>query len=173
MGILRAKCRSLDPDTRQYDNPVTGFDLPTEFQWEYACRAGTTGAFNTTNAYNNANSGEQEAQLKKLGRYSGNNTDGRGPGDAHTIVGSYEPNQWGLYDMHGNVFEWCLDWFKADVQTLAQEGDPVGPASGSSRVRRGGSWDYAVGDCRSACRYYWSPSSAHDYVGFRLSRTLP
>lgn len=173
MGKLCAKCRSLDPDTRQYTKPVAGFDLPTEFQWEYACRAGTTGAFNTTNAYNNANSSQQEAQLKKLGRYSGNKTDGRGHNDAHTIVGSYEPNQWGLYDMHGNVFEWCLDRFKADVQTLAQEVDPVGAASGSDRVRRGGSCSDAVGNCRSAFRYYINPTFAIDNLGFRLSRTLP
>ena len=173
MGKLCAKCRSLNPDTRQYTESVAGFDLPTEFQWEYACRAGTTGAFNTTNAYDNAISSQQEAQLKKLGRYSGNKTDGRGPGDAHTIVGSYEPNQWGLYDMHGNVYEWCLDWFKADVQTLAQEVDPVGAASGSHRVMRGGSWGSAVGNCRSAFRNNVIPSNADDYGGFRLSRTLP
>ena len=172
MGILRAKCKSKGQDGN-YTESVTGFDLPTEFQWEYACRAGTTGAFNTTNAYNNANSGEQEAQLKKLGRYSGNKTDGRGPGDAHTIVGSYEPNQWGLYDMHGNVYEWCLDWFKADVQTLAQEVDPVGAASGLGRVRRGGGWKYAVGSCRSAVRDGVISSNAYDGSGFRLSRTLP
>ena len=173
MGKLCAKCRSLDPGTRQYTKPVAGFDLPTEFQWEYACRAGTTGAFNTTNAYNNANSSQQEAQLKKLGRYSNNKTDGRGPSDAHTIVGSYEPNQWGLYDMHGNVFELCLDWFRADVQMLAQEVDPVGAASGSSRVARGGSCSIAVGYCRSAFRSSYLPSNANDFIGFRLSRTLP
>lgn len=172
MGILCAKCKSKGEDGN-YTESVTGFDLPTEFQWEYACRAGTTGAFNTTNAYDNTSSSEQTGQLKKLGRYSGNKTDGRGPGDAHTIVGSYEPNQWGLYDMHGNVFEWCLDWFKADVQTLAQEVDPVGAASGSNRVVRGGSWNYAVGICRSACRDNVNPSVASDYGGFRLSRTLP
>ena len=173
MGKLCAKCRSLNPDTRQYDKPVTGFDLPTEFQWEYACRAGTTGAFNTTNAYNNADLSEQTAQLKKLGRYYGNTTDGRGSGDAHTIVGNYEPNQWGLYDMHGNVHEWCLDRFKADVQMLAQEVDPVGAVAGSGRVRRGGGWNCAVGLCRSAYRDYSGSSVASDFYGFRLSRTLP
>ena len=174
MGILCAKCRSKGEGSN-YTEPVTGFDLPTEFQWEYACRAGTTGAFNTTNAYNNASSSEQTAQLKKLGRYSGDKTDIHGNPDAHTTVGSYEPNPWGLYDMHGNAYEWCLDWYQDDVQVLAQEVDPVGAASGSSRVRRGGSWCFAVGICRSACRYYSEPSSAggSDAYGFRLSRTLP
>ena len=171
MGILCAKCKSKG-EGGNYTEPVMGFDLPTEFQWEYACRAGTTGAFNTTNAYNNANSGEQTAQLKKLGRYSGNKTDGRGPSDAHTIVGSYEPNQWGLYDMHGNVFEWCRDYFKTDVHALAQDVDPVGAVSGSGRVIRGGSWHDSVGVCRSAFRY-GDPSKTYDGYGFRISRTLP
>ena len=111
--------------------------------------------------------------MKKLGRYNGNKTDGRGPGDAHTIVGSYEPNQWGLYDMHGNVYEWCLDWYKEDVQTLAQEVDPKGAASAASRVWRGGSWYEGVGSCRSAYRDRGNPSRAYDNYGFRLSRTLP
>ena len=179
MGILRAKCKSKG-DGGNYTEPVTGFDLPTEFQWEYACRAGTTGAFNTTNAYNNANSSEQEAQMKKLGRYLYNPTDGRGDySDMHTTVGCYEPNLWGLYDMHGNALEWCLDKFKADVQELAQYVDPVGvttPSSGGSqRAIRGGSCQRVSGECRSAFRDSYNQGLAFDwvYLGFRLSRTLP
>ena len=172
MGKLRAKCKSKG-DAGTYTESVTGFDLPTEFQWEYACRAGTTGAFNTTNEYDNTNLGSQEVQLKLLGRYSGNKTDSHGNPDAHTVAGSYAPNQWGLFDMHGNVWEWCLDWFKADVETLGQSVDPVGAASGSSRVLRGGRWEDLVSGCRSACRSNYDPSIAYGTISFRLARTLP
>ena len=174
MDMLIRKCKAKGSDGN-YTEPVEGFDLPTEFQWEYACHAGTTGAFNTTNAYNNANSGEQEAQLMLLGRYKSNQTDGKGGYDAnHTVVGSYQPNQWGLYDMHGNVLEWCRDWYQEDVAALKQFTDPKGAASGSYRARRGGSWSGTVGDCRSAYRRDEGASSfALAYIGFRLSRTLP
>ena len=172
MGILRAKCKSKG-EGGNYTEPVTGFDLPTEFQWEYACRAGTTGAFNTTNAYDNASTSEQTAQLKKLGRYSENKTDDHGNPDAHTVVGSYEPNLWGLYDMHGNVYEWCLDWYQADVPSLMQTVDPVGAGSGDKRVIRGGGWAYGLNPCRSAARDNYRSSATFNYYGFRLSRTLP
>ena len=173
MGLLRAKCKAKGGDGN-YTEPVDGFDLPTEFQWEYACRAGTTGALNTTNAYNNANSGEQEAQLRLQGRYTSNQTDGKGGYDAnHTNVGSYQPNQWGLYDMHGNVWEWCRDWYQEDATSLKQFTDPKGAASGSVRVRRGGGWNSIGGNCRSATRYSTAPSSASADYGFRLSRSLP
>ena len=172
MDMLIRKCKAKGSDGN-YTEPVEGFDLPTEFQWEYACRAGTTGALNTTNAYNNANSAEQEAQLKFLGRYKDNQTDGKGDFDTHTNVGSYQPNQWGLYDMYGNVWEWCRDWFQEDASALKQFTDPKGAASGSHRVRRGDGWDGTVGGCRSACRYNYIPSNAGESGGFRLSRTLP
>ena len=170
MGLLRAKCKSKGRDGN-YTETVEGFDLPTEFQWEYACRAGTTGAFNTTNSYNNADSGEQEEQLKLLGRYKSNG----GESEHHAVVGSYLPNQWGLYDMHGNVWEWCRDWYIEDPTSLnpKQYTDPKGAASGSYRMRRGGSWNDALGYCRTACRDLIAPGSSGAQYGFRLSRTLP
>ena len=172
MGKLRAKCKSKGGDGN-YTETVDGFDLPTEFQWEYACRAGTTWAFNTTNAYANTTTGHRNA-LAKLGRYYRNKTDSHGNSDAHTTVGSYEPNQWGLYDMHGNVWEWCLDWLSMDPAALAQYIDPKGPKSGlNCRILRGGAHDKSEPDCRSACRNYDGPSNALDRYGFRLSRTLP
>ena len=172
IGILRAKCKSRD-ENGDYTVAVEGFDLPTEFQWEYACRAGTTGCFNTTNAYNNGSASEQEAQLLRLGRYVNNQTDERGGfSSKHTVVGSYEPNGWGLYDMHGNVFEWCLDWYQAGVTDLKQFADPKGPGSGSERLRRGGAWSYAYNNCRSAARSGNGPAFPSDKIGFRLSRTL-
>ena len=168
MGLLRAKCKSRGSDGN-YTEPVDGFDLPTEFQWEYACRAGTTGAVNTTNAYNNAKSADQEAQLRLLGRYKSNG----GESEYHTMVGSYLPNQWGLYDMHGNVWELCRDWYQADATTLKQFADPKGATIGSSRALRGGGCFDSVGNCRSAYRDYYAPSKSSGAVGFRLSGTLP
>ena len=129
------------------------FDLPTEAQWEYACRAGTTSTYN--------NGGDAESDLKKLGRYDSN-------GDSssqHTKVGSYLPNAWGLYDMHGNVWEWCLDWYGS----LASSTDPVGPGSGSSRVLRGGGWSSDADYCASSSRNFGYLSYENNNLGFRLA----
>ena len=138
------------------------FDLPTEAQWEYACRAGTDSSYN--------NGGSSDNDLKMLGRYDSNRSDGKGGYGEHTTVGSYFPNAWGLYDMHGNVSEWCLDWFDS------VNGDPatdwIGASSGSNRVRRGGYWSYPNYYCRSSSRDNFSPSSGSKDYGFRLSRTL-
>ena len=146
LGKLRAK------------TGVVSFDLPTEAQWEYACRAGTTSTYN--------NGGNNEADLKLLGRYSGNQSDGRGGYSQHATVGSYAPNDWGLYDMHGNVWEWCLDWYGS----LQGGNDPKGASSGSYRIIRGGGWFSDAGTCASSNRNGSYPS-LDDYAvrGFRLS----
>ena len=172
-GKLIEKCKSRDPATGKYDVAVQGFDLPTDFQWEYACRAGTVGAFNTTNSYDSTKTDEQMAQLKLLGRYSGNTGDGKGGFAQHTVVGNYLPNGWGLYDMHGNVWEWCRDWFQADVENLKQCKDPSGPASGTERMFRGGGYTGNLEHCRSAYRSKDIPSRKIKDIGFRISRTLP
>ena len=132
-------------------------DLPTEAQWEYACRAGTTSSYN--------NGGYSESDLATLGRYSSNLNDGRGGYSEHTKVGSYAPNAWGLYDMHGNVSEWCLDW----NGSLTNSSDPQGPASGSYRVIRGGSWYYEASDCSSSSRDSRYPSNDDRNRGLRLA----
>ena len=137
-----------------------GFDLPTEAQWEYACRAGTTSTYN--------NGGDSEDDLKKLGRYSGNTTDRKGGYSEHTTVGSYQPNSWGLYDMHGNVFELCLDWYG----TLAYGTDPKGCSSGSQRSNRGGGYLDDASGCASARRDDYPPASFFPCVGFRLAVAL-
>ena len=133
-------------------------DLPTEAQWEYACRAGTTGSYN--------NGGNTEADLKKLGRYGKNQNDGRGGYSEHTTVGSYAPNNWGLYDMHGNVYERCLDWYGS----LSNGSDPIGSVSGWYRVSRGGGWYHPANCCTSSYRDSGDPScDDYNINGFRLA----
>lgn len=154
---------------------LSDFDLPTDAQWEYACRAGTTTYYSDglgTPANTSSN-----AQMDVLGRYRSNGGVINGtqaqppdpPSKGSAIVGSYQPNAWGLYDMHGNAWEWCLD-FKADPP----EGgvNPDGADSGE-RVRRGGSWANSGTDCRSAGRAGASAGYKDEYLGFRLFRTLP
>jgi formylglycine-generating enzyme required for sulfatase activity len=125
--------------------------LPTEAQWEYACRAGTTTAYYT---------GDSEEDLTRAGWYEKNS------GSQTHPVGEKEPNAWGLYDMHGNVFEWCNDWYGAYPSGTVT--DPAGPVSGSLRVIRGGAWDFDAGYCRSASRYWRDPADRGGYLGFRL-----
>ena len=138
LGKLRAKT-GLD------------FDLPTEAQWEYACRAGTT----TTYYWGDSMDGA-------YAWYSSNS------GSKTHPVGTRLPNAWGLYDMGGNVWEWCRDWYG----TLAYGTDPVGSASGSYRVDRGGSWNSSADLCASSYRDNSDPSYRHFNYGFRLVRVL-
>ena len=130
------------------------FDLPTEAQWEYACRAGTTTAY----SYGGSANGEYMW-------YSDNSSS-----QTHD-VGSKKANAWGLYDMHGNVWEWCLDCYASNLGTAAVT-DPKGASSGSYRVKRGGSWSSGAAYCRSAYRSDYAPSGTSIYLGFRLSRIL-
>ncbi len=130
-----------------------GCRLPTEAEWEYACRAGTATPFNTGVYLNSsqANFNLNVGQTKP--------------------VGSYAPNPWGLYDMHGNVLEWCSDWFGSYYNSLSSsaKSNPRGPTSGSYRVLRGGSWDSFGRGCRSAARRGDNePSHRDPFIGFRL-----
>ena len=141
------------------------FDLPTEAQWEYACRAGTTTALNSGK---NLTATGECPNMAEVGRYKYNRSDGRGGYSQHTRVGSYLPNAWGLYDMHGNVNEWCLDWYSS--YGTAAVSDPAGPSSGSWRVVRGGYWDRIALYCCSAGRAISSPSYRNFYnIGFRVA----
>ena len=139
------------------------FDLPSVSQWEYACRAGTKSWYN--------NGSDFEKDLKLLARYEGNVFDGKGGYSRyHTTVGSYQPNAWGLYDMHGNVWEWCLDWDGA----MTYGKDPPGPSSGRKRVRSCGCWNYGAEYCASHKLGAYHPSDAYHFDGgFRLAKSLP
>ena len=125
--------------------------LPSEAQWEYACRAGTT-----TTWY----SGDDEGALREHGWFLERKL--------HP-VGQKTPNAWGLYDMHGNVREWCLDWYANDYYAASPLDDPAGPGAGSDRVFRGGGWSSIAGYCRSANRCRSTPSSRIYDLGFRLA----
>lgn len=140
------------------------FDLPTEAQWEYACRAGTTTALNSGR---NLATQTNCPNMTAVGRYRFNCNDKHGEYE-HTRVGSYQPNAWGLYDMHGNVSEWCLDWYAAyDTEHAI---NPPGASTGHFRVCRGGNWGVDAAACRSAYRSeVRQPGYAYDKWGFRLS----
>ena len=112
------------------------FRLPTEAEWEYACRAGTKSRFC---------SGDADGALADYAWYGANS------GGTHP-VGTRKPNAWGLFDCHGNVWEWCADWYGYDCYTRWPKDDPTGPATGSDRVLRGGPWDFNPGFCRSSGR---------------------
>jgi formylglycine-generating enzyme required for sulfatase activity len=137
-----------------------GCRLPTEAEWEYACRAGTSTPFNTGDCLSTA-------QANYDGNYPYSNCIKGAYLERTQPVGSYAPNAWGLYDMHGNVWEWCSDWY-GSYSSFPQT-NPTGPASGSYRVLRGGSWIYSGRYCRSANRnYFLAPSNRHFNSGFRL-----
>ena len=138
------------------------YRLPTEAQWEYACRAGTK----TTRSF-----GNNENALGDYAWYEKNAWD-IGEKYAHQ-VGLKKPNAFGLYDMHGNVFEWCHDYYGEDYYyKQSPEKDPTGPASGSSRVLRGGSWCFVTRDSRSAYRNRNDADFRYYFNGFRLVREL-
>ena len=125
------------------------FALPSEAQWEYACRAGTTGTYGGT------------GRLDDMGWYSSNSG-----GETHPVA-QKGPNDWGLHDMHGNVWEWCADWHGPYPRGSVT--DPAGPSSGSHRVGRGGSWIIHARFCRSAIRLILDPDYRINYLGFRVA----
>ena len=133
------------------------YRLPIEVQWEYACRAGSTGVWCF---------GDTEVELDDYGWYQENSEKKTHP------VGEKKANAWGLYDVHGNVFEWCADWFDKDYYKASPGSDPTGPSSGSVRVRRGGSWYDNAKWCRSADRSRWDRGYRPDDLGFRVLQVL-
>jgi formylglycine-generating enzyme required for sulfatase activity len=127
--------------------------LPTEAQWEYACRAGFTGEYSF---------GDNAEMLERYAWYWENAERKTHP------IGEKKPNKWGLYDMHGNVWEWCWDWYDEKYYTNSPSNNPPGPESGTARVLRGGSWDFDPLYCRAAFRDWDSPVYWCNYYGFRV-----
>jgi len=144
-----AFCQKLTESERTSGRLPEGyvFTLPTEAQWEYACRAGPSGAYAT-----------DPAATSWYDRNSG--------GTTHP-VGMKQPNAWGLYDMTGNVYQWCSDWY-ANRYPGGEVTDPTGPDSGSVRVLRGGGWYYDRSYCRSAYRDF-DPGYRANFIGFRVA----
>ena len=144
-------CRKLSalPEEQQAGRV---YRLPTEAEWEYACRAGTETQFSF---------GDDESRLCEYAWYECNS------GNQTHPVGKKKPNGWGLYDMHGNVWEWCSDWYGEYPKGAVT--DPQGPSEASNRVHRGGSWSRSARNCRSAFRGWNVPSYRSIYLGFRLA----
>ena len=145
-------------------------DLPTEAQWEYACRAATTSALYTGQEITE---NVRCANVAQMCRYRYNRDDGMGGYTEHTRVGSYPANPWGLYDMCGNVWEWTKDYY--GTYNVGPETDPTGPSTGGKRILRGGSWAASAQNCRSARRRSYDSNASYDggdsNFGFRLSFT--
>jgi len=154
-------CKTLGTQEAEKGRP---YFLPSEAQWEYACRAGTLApfSFGETISTDRAN-------------YHGGYTYGegsKGPNREKPLpVGSFPPNKWGLYDMHGNVGEWCADRY-GDYDGAAAS-DPVGPEEGNQRVLRGGSWRSYPGACRCGFRLRWEAGASSLNVGFRVCCAIP
>jgi formylglycine-generating enzyme required for sulfatase activity len=134
------------------------YRLPSEAEWEYACRAGSAAAYCF---------GDDEGLLGNYAWYDENS------GEKTHPVGEKWPNSWGLYDMHGNVWEWVQDWFDEKYYGKSPGENPQGPEKGSVRVVRGGSWSNPARHARSALRHRYDPGNRNSNLGFRLARTLP
>jgi len=164
----RSRLEGLRPAYREgtweCDAAAPGYRLPTEAEWEYAARAGTT----TRYCF-----GQGAADLKEYAWFKGNCD--RRP----QAVGTRRPNPWGLYDMYGNVWEWCHDFYQEDYYPESPERDPRGPATGQTRVLRGGCWNSRAEQCRSSYRNDENPGytdvcfgrDVHGFVGFRCARS--
>jgi formylglycine-generating enzyme required for sulfatase activity len=132
-----------------------GYRLPTEAEWEYACRAGTTTRYSF---------GDSTHDLGLYAWYSGN------AGKRTQTVGNLRANAWGLHDMHGNVWELCSDWYDESYYSESPSSNPAGPTNGQNRVHRGGSWGGDASHLRAANRNYASPDVTMSFLGFRCAR---
>ena len=149
----------VDRLNRTRSHLVGKFDLPTEAQWEYACRAGSTSRYYF---------GDDEGQLGEHAWYDKNSRRGTHP------VGEKKPNAWGLYDMHGNVAEFCVDSYYAATYAISPSlmDDPIGPTTGSDNVCRGGGWSLPASGCRSAARESCGPGMRSNRLGLRVCAEL-
>jgi formylglycine-generating enzyme required for sulfatase activity len=158
--ITEPEAGSDAPPQVEWDREADGYRLPTEAEWEYACRAGTE----TTYSF-----GDEEAKLGEYGWFERNSNN-----QTHA-VGQKKPNGWDLHDLHGNVWEWCWDWYDtykvtSDNGKIVKLVDPMGTPTGTARVLRGGCFFDGPGDLRSALRYRFVPVNRVEFVGFRCVR---
>jgi formylglycine-generating enzyme required for sulfatase activity len=144
-------------------DPGAVYRLPTEAEWEYACRAGSTSPF-----------GFGDKLSSHRANFDGTSPYGtleQGPHLARPCpVGMYWPNAWGLYDMHGQLDEWCLDWYSEEYYHYSPRENPTGPQTGEMRVLRGGTWGNSARFCRSAFRWRAMPDLRQNEKGFRVVR---
>lgn len=139
------------------------YRLPTEAEWEYACRAGTKTPFHFGNDFNSNLGNINGLSYASYGKETA------GPFWRSTVLqGQYQKNAFGLHDMHGNVQEWCSDWYDADYYTKSPKEDPQGPEKGTERVLRGGAWPSSAKACRSAARNHFPPDERTYTTGFRV-----
>jgi len=165
---LRSRAEGLEPcydeesDTWQCNFKANGYRLPTEAEWEYACRAGTEREYYF---------GSDPRALKKYAWYAGNSSKKTHP------VGQKKPNQWGLYDMYGNVAEWCNDVYGENYYKTSPSNDPRGPEEGEIKVLRGGGWQDRIDSIRSSWRasenFCFVDACVMDSMGFRCARNAP
>ena len=142
------------------------FTLPTEAQWEYASRAGSADDYGFGNDTNRLFEYCNYCDSSNTDQVSWQDTAHSDGFDKTAVVGSLKPNAWGLYDMHGNVWEWCSSRY--GVYPKSKEEDPTGPTTGASRIFRGGAWSVAAGHCTSSVRFSFNPTLRRDDIGFRI-----
>jgi formylglycine-generating enzyme required for sulfatase activity len=159
-GDAVAFCRRLSALAAEQE-ARRGYRLPTEAEWEYACRAGTDTPF-----WCGVSLGGEQANFDGSRPFGG--APSHPPRGKTTEVGSYGANAWGLSDVHGNVWEWCADWYDEHFYRAGPAADPPGPARGDRRVVRGGSWNNSGHLCRSARRHKYAPDFCADTIGFRV-----
>jgi serine/threonine-protein kinase len=159
-------CRKL---SNLPEETATGrtYRLPSEAQWEYACRAGNAGRYSFSLGGKAISKEQDENGLSDYAWFYGNS------GGMTHAVGGKRANAWGLYDVHGNVWEWCQDWYDKEYYANSLTDDPAGPSGGSGRVNRGGSWFDTARFCRSAFRHYYGPGSRIFNLGLRACLVLP